>query len=289
MNIEPECIACIFNQALRVTKELDLNKEESKKILDTAGCMVSSFSFLKTPPQNATPMYEKIAQLLGVEDIYKEQKLSAIKKADSLYGYAKELIKKSTDPFEAATRIAVGGNVLDLASEFSFDLEEELESILSAEFAIDHMKHLKEDIKRSKKIVYLADNAGENVFDRLYIETIKDLFSDMRIYYFVRARPIINDICYDDLKNDPIHNCATVVNSGVKTPGIIVEDLNESAKELFFDADTIISKGMGNYECLSDYKELTLYYLLKVKCQVVASSLSLNPGDLVCKSARKED
>ncbi len=289
MNIETECIACIFNQALRVTKELDLSKEESKKILDLAGCMVPSFSFSQTPPQNATPMYEKIAQLLRVEDIYKEQKLSAIKKANDLYGYSKELIKKSDDPFEAATRIAVGGNVIDLASEFSYDLEAELENIIHIEFAIDHIHDLKNDVKKSKNIVYLADNAGENVFDRLYIETIRELFPDIKIYYFVRSNPIINDICYEDLKNDPIHEIATVVNSGVKTPGIIVNDLNNEAKELFFTADTIISKGMGNYECLSDYKDLTLYYLLKVKCQVVASSLSLNPGDLVCKSTQKED
>ncbi len=289
MNIETDCIACIFNQALRVTKELNLSKEESKKILDIAGCMVPSFSFSLTPPQNATPMYEKIAQILDVEDIYKEQKVLAIKKAESLYDYSKELIKNGDDPIVSAIRIAVGGNVLDLASEYSFDLTTEIQNIIKANFAIDHMNDLKESIDNSKNIVYLADNAGENVFDRIFIETIKDIYPDIRIYYFVREKPIINDICFKDLINDPILDVATVINSGIKTPGVIVSDLNDRAKELFYTADTIISKGMGNYECLSDYGDLPIFYLLKVKCQVVASSLHLSPGDLVCKSAQKVD
>jgi uncharacterized protein with ATP-grasp and redox domains len=109
----------------------------------------------------------------------------------------------------------------------------------------------------------------------------------MDIYYFVRSRPIINDVTVYDLVNDPIHDIATVINSGMYTPGLLLEKLEGEAKELFFSADTIISKGMGNYECLSDYKESSLYYLLKVKCQVVARSLKLEPGDLVCKNAQK--
>ena len=289
MNIETECIACIFNQAFRVTKELNLSKEESKEVLDLAANMVSSFSFSRTPPQNATPMYEKIAQLLKVKDIYKKQKLLATKKANLLYEYSKKLIDKSNDPFVGATRVAVGANVIDLASEFSYDLEGELEKIMYEKFAIDHIKYLKESLKSAKIIVYLGDNAGEHVFDRLYIETILKFFPNIVIYYFARANPIINDICYDDLKDDSIKDIVTIINSGIKTPGVIVDDLTDEAKELFFAADTIISKGMGNYECLNEYKSLPLFFLLKVKCQVVASSLSLNTGDLVCKSVQKVD
>ncbi len=287
MHIETDCIACIFNQALRVTKALELPSEEAKKLLDEAACMLPSFSMSLTPPQNATPMYEKFAQLLGKEDIYDKQKKEAIEKAESLLPYCRELIAKSDMPLVTATKIAVAGNVIDLASEYSYDLEEEIANVLNAAFAIDQIEDLIAKIAASKTVVYLADNAGENVFDRLYMETIKKHYPDIRIYYFVRSRPIINDITFKDLKNDPVHNIATVVDSGVKTPGIVIEALHEEAKKLFFDADCIISKGMGNYECLSDYKEDSLYYLLKVKCQVVARSLELQPGDLVCKNALK--
>ncbi len=288
MHIEPDCIACIFNQALRVTKALELSPEESKKLLDEAACMLPDFSLSLTPPQNATPMYERFAQILGTDDIYGAKKREAIEKARALLPYCRQMIEASDDPLITAAKIAVAGNVIDLASEYAFDLEEEIAGVLDTPFAIDHLEMLRDDIARAKTIVYLADNAGENVFDTLYIETIKQAFPQSAIYYFVRSRPIINDISYRDITpDDPIHRVATVVDSGVTTPGLVPEAMHPDARALFERADIIISKGMGNYECLSDYKERSLYYLLKVKCQVVARSLHLTPGDLVCKNALK--
>lgn len=287
MHIEPDCIACIFNQALRVTKALELSPEASKKLLDEAACMLPDFSLEKTPPENATPLYERFAQMVGKEDLYDRQKAESIAKAESLLPYCREQIEKSDKPLETAIRIAAAGNVIDLASEYLFDLEEEIARVLEADFAIDHIGMLVSDIAKSEKIVYLADNAGENVFDRLCIETIKNKFPELEIDYFVRSRPIINDVTLKDLENDPIHRVASVVDSGVKTPGLVIDAMSETAKKAFFSADLILAKGMGNYECLSDYKESSLYYLLKVKCQVVARSLKLQPGDLVCKNAAK--
>lgn len=287
MHIEPDCIACIFNQALRVTKALELSPLDSKKLLDEAACMLPDFSLKKTPPENATPMYERFSEMLGVEDLYARQKAESIQKAETLLPYCRSRITESENQVEAAIKIAVAGNVIDLASEYMFDLEEEIETVLKTPFSIDHTDDLLRKLSRAKRLVYLADNAGENVFDRLCIETIKRYYPDIEVYYFVRSRPIINDITVADLENDPIHQVATVVDSGMNTPGLLVDKLQGEAKALFFNADTIISKGMGNYECLSDYKESSLYYLLKVKCQVVARSLKLEPGDLVCKNAQK--
>ncbi len=288
MHIEPDCIACIFNQALRVTKALDLSHEASKKLLDEAACMLPGFSLKLTPPQNATPMYERFAEMLGREDIYAEKKREAIEKALSLLPYCRKQIEESETALITAARIAVAGNVIDLASEYVYDLEEEIANVLQIPFAIDHLQMLGEAIMKARKIVYLADNAGENIFDRLFIETIKAHAPGAEIFYFVRSRPIINDISYRDIApDDPIHRVATVVDSGVTTPGLLPEAMSEEAGKHFRSADTIISKGMGNYECLSDYKESSLYYLLKVKCQVVARSLKLSPGDLVCKNALK--
>ena len=287
MNIEPECISCIFNQALRVSKTLGLNAQESKEILDNCAKMLPSFSLSKTPPQNAKPMYDMMAKILKTDDIYAKEKKEAIIQAKKLIPFAKKLIKNSKDPFKTATKIAIAGNVIDLASEFMYDLEEEINKVLDSKLAIDDINRLYKDIQGSKTVVYLADNAGENIFDTLYIETIKSLFEDIKIYYFVRAKPIINDICFDDLKDDDIKKYATLINSGVNTPGIVFDALNSESKKLFSEADCIISKGMGNYECLSDCKEFSIYYLLKVKCHVVAKDLSLDPGDLVCKYSQK--
>lgn len=269
-----------------MTKELGLDEKTTKKVLDESAKMLPTFSMDKTPPKNATPMYQMISKLLRKPDLYKEVKEKSIEKAEAFIPECKKAIQESSNPFLTATKIAVAGNVIDLASEFEFDLETELEKVLKTDFAIDHSKQLLEKLQNSVTIVYLADNAGENVFDRLYIETLKDLFKDIEVYYFVRSTPIINDITYDELKEDSINKIATLIDSGVQTPGIIIEDLNVEAKALFDNADCIISKGMGNFECLSENLDYPIYYLLKVKCNVVANALKKEVGDIICKSAQ---
>jgi len=286
VNIEPQCISCIFNQAYKVSAHLKLDKILSKRILDEAASLIPTFSYDKTPPQNALKLYQNISHILGKDDIYKEIKKASIDKAKELIPFAKDLIESSNDRFVAATKIAVAGNVIDLASEHEFDLESEVKSILSKEFNHDDTKVLEKRLKNSKKVAYLADNAGENEFDKLYMSYLKELFPDIEIFYFVRSKPIINDICFDDVKDDKeLKSLATVVDSGNLTPGVVLEDLTQKARDCLQSCDTIISKGMGNYECLSNYKLDRLFYLLKVKCEVVASSLGLKVGDIVCKEA----
>ena len=263
-----------------------MDKESTKKVLDESAKMLPFFSLDKTPPKNATPMYQMISKLLDKSDLYYEVKQKSIQKAKEFIPKCKNAIKNSQNPFLTSTKIAVAGNVIDLASEFEFDLESELEKVLRTDFAIDDSNMLFKKLKNSKIVVYLADNAGENVFDELYIQTLKSLFEDIDVYYFVRSAPIINDITYDELKDGSINDIATLIDSGVETPGIIIEDLNQDAKLLFEQADCIISKGMGNFECLSENLEYPIYYLLKVKCTVVANELKMSVGDIICKSAQ---
>jgi len=284
LNIEPQCIACIFNQAFKVCQNLKLDKQLSKKVLDEAACLVPEFSYDKTPPQNALKMYQNISAILKKEDIYKEIKLSSIKKAKELIPLATKLIEESEDKFLSAVKMAIAGNVIDLASEVEFDLEEEIRSILQKDLSVDDSKSLYKKLKTAKNIAYLGDNAGENEFDKLFMRYIKSFFPDVEIYYFVRSKPIINDITFLDLKDDKeLKEVANLIDSGNLTPGMVLEDLNDKAKDCLLSCDIIISKGMGNYECLSNYKLDRLFYLLKVKCEVVANSLKLKVGDIVCK------
>ena len=264
-----------------------MDEKTTKLVLDESAKMLPGFSMNKNPPQNATPMYQMISKLLNKPDLYHEVKQKSIKKAEKFIPNCRLWIEKSDNPFLSATKIAVAGNVIDLASEFSFDLKEELWKVLGSDFAIDDTKELYEKLQKSAIIVYLGDNAGENVFDKLYIETLKKLFKDIKVYYFVRSAPIINDITYNDLKNDSINQIATLIDSGVKTPGIIIEDMSKEARVLFENADCIISKGMGNFECLNENRDYPIFYLLKIKCNVVARELDRDLGDIICKSAQK--
>ena len=283
MNIDKKCLECIYAQANRVCELLDIEGEQKEDILVESKKMIEQMSFALTPPQNATPMYEMIGEKLGRKDIYESIKRDSILHALEFSDYSQELIDNSDEKLHTATKVAIVGNVIDLASTHMFDLKSEVEKIVTNEFAIDDFKLLHEDIKKAKTVAYLADNAGEDVFDKLYIKTIKELYPDIEVYYFVRGTPIINDLTVEDLALSNIEEVATIINSGVPTPGIVRSALEGSPKELFESADIIISKGMGNYECLSQERDLPLYFLLKVKCEVVSGAIGANLGDIVCK------
>ncbi len=283
MNITQTCVECIINQSKRVGDTLGLDAFTKEHIVSLTTDMSKNFSFFQTPPEVATPVYETIAKTIKTDDIYKDIKAKSTKQAISLLPLLEEKLKSSNNRFLTATKIAVAGNVIDLASEFKFDLEKELDKIFETDFAIDNTKEFYEKLLNSKKVVILGDNAGEHIFDRLYIQTLKDMFEDIEFFYFTRGKPIINDVTYDEAKKAGFDEVCEVVDSGVPTPGFVYNLANKKAKELFDSADLVISKGMGNYECLTPSHKKDIVFLLKVKCSVVAASLGLNVGDIVCK------
>ncbi len=245
--------------------------------------MSKHFSFSQTPPEVATPVYEEMAKILHKKDIYDEIKALSTKKALSLLPLLKKQLETSDDPFMTALKIAVAGNVIDLASEITFDLDEELEKIFHTDFAEDDSKALAELLQKAKSVVILGDNAGEHVFDKLFVQTLQNLYSQVKFHYFVRGKPIINDVTLKEAKEIGFDTVCEVIDSGVDTPGFVYTRANEKAKKLFDTADVVISKGMGNYECLTPSHKSPIAFLLKVKCNVVAASLGREVGDIVCK------
>ena len=283
MNIALECVECIINQAARVAQTLQVDEETTQKLVESAKEMSSSFSFEKTPPEVATPVYEKIAQILHTEDIYEDIKRHSTTKALEFVPVLLHKLQESCEPFLIALKIAVAGNVIDLASEKMFDLEEELAKIFQTDFAVDDSKELEKLLQKAKKVVILGDNAGEHVFDKLFIQTLQILFPQIEFFYFVRSKPIINDVTLKEAEQIDFNKVCDVIDSGVETPGFVYAKASQRAKELFDSADLVISKGMGNYECLSPSFKSPIAFLLKIKCQVVAASLGKEIGDIICK------
>jgi uncharacterized protein with ATP-grasp and redox domains len=283
MKIEKECLDCIYNQSTRVSDFLKVTPTQAKYISQIAKQHIKNFDHSSTPPHNATPMYEDIAKYLNVDDIYADMKDEASQSAQKFVHTCKENISKSNDALEGAIKTAIAGNVIDLAAEVMFDLDDEIKNIFKTPFAIDDFESLKEKLTQTKTLVYLADNAGEEVFDKLCIETIKTIFPSIKVYYFVRGKAIINDLTVEHANKSGLQEVAKIVNSGVPTPGYAIDLADKKAHEIFKSADCIISKGMGNYECLGEEKDFPIYFLLKVKCQVVARAIGANLGDIVCK------
>ncbi|MBV5277453.1 MAG: DUF89 family protein [Campylobacteraceae bacterium] len=283
MKIHNDCLACIQNQANRVCELLHVDIVSSQKIEAMALRHIQNFDFTLTPPHNATPLYEEIASFLNVEDLYQEVKASSTAMAKKFIPFCENAIQQSSHKLLTATKTAVAGNVIDLASVMMYDLGEELEKIYHTDFAIDDFEVLASTLQITQTLVYLADNAGEEIFDKLYIQTICEQFPHIQVYYFVRGNPIINDLTCKDAFASGLNEVATIIDSGVPTPGLALELMNLESKVILDKAQCIISKGMGNYECLGEVSGLPIFFLLKVKCEVVAHAIGAKLGDIVCK------
>jgi uncharacterized protein with ATP-grasp and redox domains len=245
--------------------------------------MSESFSFSNNPPEIAADVYEKMALIAKKTDLYDDVKKISTQKALSFVPLLKEKLSNAENKLLTATKIAVAGNVIDLAAQVAFDLEEELEKIFHTEFAYNDFALLEKELATAKKVVVLGDNVGEHIFDYIFIETLQTLYQNAAFAYFVRGNPIINDVTMLEAKEAGFHELCELVDSGVNTPGFTYTRANAYAQKLFDEADLVISKGMGNYECLSPSHRKNICFLLKVKCSVVAGSLHKNIGDIVCK------
>lgn len=285
MTIDEACIECIINQSVKVANAIHADDLLSKRLTSAVEEMSKSFSYNDAPPEIASYVYEEMARIAHKTDLYDEVKELSTKKALSFVPFLKEKLFTSQNKLLTATKIAVAGNVIDLAAEVEFDLDEELEKIFHTEFAHDDFSLFEQKLCCAKSVLIIGDNVGEHIFDYLFIETLKESYPNSAFSYMVRGNPIINDVTVKEAKEAGFDKICQVVDSGVNTPGFTYNRANSYSKELFDSADLVISKGMGNYECMSPSHREDICFLLKIKCGVVAASLQKEIGDIICKMA----
>ncbi|WOE69536.1 ARMT1-like domain-containing protein [Hydrogenimonas thermophila] len=282
MNLTPTCVTCIFSQSLRVCEKLQVDDKTTKKILDSVAGMIPEWSFDETPPQVAARVYPEIAKLLQTDDIYYDFKREATEHAKAFIPFVEEMIDKYNDKFYASLKAAVAGNVIDLAAMEQFDLQEEVAKVFDSPFEIDDSEELRKILQNSKNLLVVGDNAGEHLFDKVMMKCLKNLFPNLHIFYAVRGKPIINDITIDEAIEAGIDEVAEIIDSGVDTPGLDLNRASDKMLSVYKQADVVLAKGMGNYESLYGISTRPTFFLLKVKCSVVAASLGRNVGDIIC-------
>ncbi len=285
MTIDEACVGCIINQSVKVADAIHASESLSNELTSTVTKMSKDFSYDDNPPEVASYVYEKMAEIANKTDLYDEVKVASTKKALSFVPLLKDKLLTSENKLLTATKIAVAGNVIDLAAAVEFDLEEELEKIFHTHFAYNNFDMLKEKLTSAKSVLLIGDNVGEHIFDYMFIETLKELYPHVKYSYMVRGNPIINDVTIVEAKEAGFDKLCELVDSGVNTPGFVYNRANSYSQELFNSVSLVISKGMGNYECLSPSHRKDICFLLKVKCDVVAASLKKEVGDIVCKMA----
>jgi len=287
MKISKECYLCIFNQIFNITNRLNLDEETSAQVLREGAKRLSKYDLSFEPPIIASDVYEGVSNIVKKEDLFEKEKKEAIKEALKFKPILKKRLLISKDKLFDACKIAVAGNVIDLGVNQEYDLEKEIKNIFEMSFFKNDFDEFKERVLKVKNICYLADNSGENVFDEILIETIKEFNPEVKVYYLVRGKPIINDVTVKDLEGLDIFNIAKVIDSGVDSPGFCLGKANKEAKEIFYNSDLVISKGMGNFECLFNECKRDVFYLFKVKCDVVARESGSKRGEYMLFKGEK--
>jgi uncharacterized protein with ATP-grasp and redox domains len=189
----------------------------------------------------------------------------------------KSLLSEAGNALETAVRLSIAGNIIDAGPNRGFDLRATVERVLSEPFGIEDLEALRDALSRASRVLYLADNAGETVFDRLMIETI-----GVPVLYAVKGGPVLNDATLEDALEAGIEGAAHIISTGSNAPGTVLEQCSMEFREVYEGAELIIAKGQANYETLSG-EGPKLFFLLQAKCPVIAAHLRVPVGSIVLK------
>jgi uncharacterized protein with ATP-grasp and redox domains len=228
-------------------------------------------------PDCAREIHKLYRQYISNDDPYKEIKKKSNDTVMQMSDELELMISGSKDPFITALKLAIAGNIIDFAVNENFDLEGTIDRVLNSDFAVDHSATLKEELKKAKQVLYIGDNAGEIVFDKLFIREL----DHPDLTYSVRGAPVINDATMEDAEYVGLTSLVKVISSEYDAPSTILARSGEEFRNNYKNADIIISKGQGNLEGLIVEKDPRIFFLLMVKCEVMAEFLNTEVGSYI--------
>ncbi|MCK4292775.1 MAG: DUF89 family protein [Planctomycetes bacterium] len=282
-----DCIPCFVRQALDSVRMTTGDEQVQEKVLREVLRLGSEMDLRRSPPAMAQRIHRLIREITGAKDPYLEVKNRYNRLALEMYPELKERIETSADPLEAALRLAIAGNIIDLGVKTSIkelDIEKIINDSLTADFDGRRIEEFRNAVSRAEKILYLADNAGEIVFDRLLIERLPC----EKVTVVVKGVPVINDAMLEDAEFAGLTEIVEVIDNGSDAPGTILESCSQTFRDRFEEADLIIAKGQGNYETLSDIDK-DIFFILKAKCHVIAKDLGCEMGEMILQRGKSFD
>jgi uncharacterized protein with ATP-grasp and redox domains len=288
MRSRPDCYYCSLKQALSAARAAGVDERIQVQALHAAAESMRNFDLSLTPAQNSTRALWAAQKVLGNDDPFAAQKAHFNAMAMDLYPRLKGIVERAPNRLAAAVSVAVAGNVIDLGilGQFSghhVDIEGAISAVFTEGLAISHLPELKDALDRAPRVLYLSDNAGEIVFDRVLIEEMQAL--GVEIDFAVKSGPILNDVTVEDALTVGIDRIANVVETGTNEIGLPLQSASPEFRQLFEQAELIISKGQGNFESL-DQVVSPIFFLLKAKCEITAAALGVEPGRMVLLHSR---
>ena len=272
-----DCYPCYLRQALDAARRAGSDEGQQRVVLDRVLDLLRRIRPSSTPPEIGDQVHRIVRQELGDGDPYRVAKEASTREVLAFYPRMKALLAEADDPLETAVRLSIAGNIIDFGLVREYDLLDVVERALEQPFAIDDRVALREALAQVDQVLYLADNAGETVFDRSLLEVL-----EVPAVYAVKGGPILNDATREDALAAGIDGVAEVVSTGSDAPGTILDRCSEEFHKLYEEAELVIAKGQGNYETLSE-EGRKVFFLLQAKCPVIARDLGVPVGSMVLK------
>lgn len=283
MKVYLDCHACIVRQALEAARLATDDERVHARVLRAVMARLLELPPEHTPIHVARETQMAICQAGGGDDPYAEVKREYNRRALAMEPASRAHIETAADRLAAAVKLAIAGNIMDFgATGGVFDLEAVIDRALASDLDPTAFDALRRQLARAGLVLYLGDNTGEIVFDRLLIEEIHR-FSPADVVFVARSHPVLNDATCADAEFVGMPRVARVIGNGSDAPGTILAWCSRELRQLFARADVIIAKGQGNYESLSG-QEGPIYFLLQAKCAVVAADLGVDEGSTVLRA-----
>ena len=276
------CLPCFLRQALEAARMVTQDERIQRKVLNSVLSILSNISTQASPPEIAHLVHLRVKSITGNFDPYREIKKKQNEMALQYESTLSSQIAEMSDPLKAAVMFSAVGNAIDLAPSCSIqDIYKRYMEMISRGFAWDDYELFLKKLARSKTLLYLGDNAGEIVWDKILIEEILKSFN-LEITYAVRGFPILNDVTMEDAHFVGMDKIVRVISNGFDAPGTLLDRCSEEFLKKYQESDLILSKGQGNYESLSE-ENRPIFFLLNVKCPVIAEDIHCDIGDIILK------
>jgi damage-control phosphatase, subfamily I len=279
MKLRPECLECVVRQTNNTLDLQQVPGAQRQQILDEVKAQLVDVEWEQTPADLSNVAYRTIEKHLRV-DPFADAKKMQNRMALAFYPQLKRLVEQAEDRLLTAVRIAATGNVIDLGIGMKVDIAHEVDRIVHSAFAIDDTRHLRRRLAERRRILYVGDNAGEIVFDRILVE---ELAAAHEVTFVVRGGPVINDATLADAEETGMTRLVPVITTGSNRIGAPWAYMSEEYREHYGRADLVIAKGQGNYETISERHDKEIYFVLRAKCGIIARELGVNELDLVMK------
>jgi hypothetical protein len=272
-----ECYFCHIRTIEKLIDKFKPEEDVAQDFIVSVHKLIESNWDLSNP-QMATEIHRMAKGHLCNTNLYAEEKLKANDILLKEYSYWETIVNESENPFFTAAKLSVIGNIIDYgAQSVKDDISDQINFFFHQDLKLDMTQELKNEINNAENILYLGDNCGEIVFDKLFIETM----DHPNVTFAVRGNPVINDATLEDAAQVGLDNVCRVISNGFDAPSTLLEFCSDEFAEAYNNADLVISKGQGNFEGLMESRHPNEFFLLIAKCWPIANLLGVGKNDMV--------